>query len=265
MRENGLMVRDARTGDFLVRVKVLAISDLQNNETMFDYCIIATKSYDTEWSAKMMDRHVKPDGAFISIQNGINDYRLAESVEGGASRCIGCVTTVGNGCLKPGEVIRWDTADHAFKFGEHDNTVTSRCLELTALFNLPGAVTGGAEVTENLWGARWSKLATNCFINVVSAARASYLPTYESAPALLLVCKQPTAPIQRFEDGAAAGLTERRKNHTLLRCVSLRMDADGRTEWLQDGAGPHAAQCDSTGDVHGSGVLPGGKGPRRRD
>ena len=190
VRENGLMVRDARTGDFLVRVKVLAISDLQNNETMFDYCIIATKSYDTEWSAKMMDRHVKPDGAFISIQNGINDYRLAESVEGGASRCIGCVTTVGNGCLKPGEVIRWDTADHAFKFGEHDNTVTSRCLELTALFNLPGAVTGGAEVTENLWGARWSKLATNCFINVVSAARASYLPTNLPLPSSLFANSQ---------------------------------------------------------------------------
>ena len=50
--------------------KVLAISDLQINETLFDYCIIATKSYDTEWSAKMMDRHVKADGAFISVQNG---------------------------------------------------------------------------------------------------------------------------------------------------------------------------------------------------
>ena len=111
MRENGLMVRDARTGDFLVRVKVLAISDLQNNETMFDYCIIATKSYDTEWSAKMMDRHVKPDGAFISIQNGINDYRLAESVEGGASRCIGCVTTGAERGVAVGCEVRFSRFD----------------------------------------------------------------------------------------------------------------------------------------------------------
>ena len=111
---------------------------------------------------------VKEDGAFISVQNGINDYRLAESVTGGASRCVGCVTTVGNGCLQPGEVIRWDRAPHAFKFGEHDNSVTPRLHELKALFDREGSVTGGAEITENLWGARWSKLATNCYINVTA-------------------------------------------------------------------------------------------------
>ena len=29
-------------------------------------------------------------------------------------------------------------------------------------------MSGGAEVTDNLWGARWSKLATNCYINVTA-------------------------------------------------------------------------------------------------
>jgi 2-dehydropantoate 2-reductase len=31
-----------------------------------------------------------------------------------------------------------------------------------------GSVSGGADVTQNLWGARWSKLATNCYINVTA-------------------------------------------------------------------------------------------------
>ena len=57
VQKDGLMVRDAKAGDFLVKVKAMAISDLQNNAEPFDYCIIAVKSYDTEWSAKMMDRH----------------------------------------------------------------------------------------------------------------------------------------------------------------------------------------------------------------
>ena len=102
----GLLVKDARAGEFLVPVKVLAISELATNRKLFDYCIIAMKSYDTEWAATLMELHVKESGAFISIQNGINDYRLAAAVNGGASRCIGCVTTVGNGCLTPGEVAR---------------------------------------------------------------------------------------------------------------------------------------------------------------
>jgi 2-dehydropantoate 2-reductase len=74
--QDGLLVKDAKAGEFLVDVKVLAISDLATNTELFDYCIIAMKSYDTEWAAKLMEQHVKPDsGAFISIQNGINDYR----------------------------------------------------------------------------------------------------------------------------------------------------------------------------------------------
>eukprot|EP01043_Picozoa_sp_COSAG02_P061237 COSAG02_NODE_8186_length_2670_cov_2.377674_3_plen_123_part_00 len=85
-----------------------------------------------------MDRHVKMDGAFISIQNGINDHRLSASVTGGAARCIGCVTTVANGCLKAGEVIRWDRQPHSFKFGEHDNSMSDRVVELKALFDLEG-------------------------------------------------------------------------------------------------------------------------------
>jgi 2-dehydropantoate 2-reductase len=165
--QDGLLVKDAKAGEFLVDVKVLAISDLATNTELFDYCIIAMKSYDTEWAAKLMEQHVKPDsGAFISIQNGINDYRLAATVTGGAARCIGCVTTIGNGCLTPGEVIRWDRQSHCFKFGEHDGSITPRIRELKQLFDL--GVTGGADVTENLWGARWSKLATNCFINVTA-------------------------------------------------------------------------------------------------
>jgi hypothetical protein len=44
VRANGLVVRCALQGDIVVHPRVLAISDLQNNETLFDYCIIAVKS-----------------------------------------------------------------------------------------------------------------------------------------------------------------------------------------------------------------------------
>ena len=83
-----------------------------------------------------METHSRPLLKLSYPLPAVNDYRLAASVTGGASRCVGCVTTVGNGCLKAGEVIRWDIQHHAFKFGEHDNSITPRVLELVELWNL---------------------------------------------------------------------------------------------------------------------------------
>jgi 2-dehydropantoate 2-reductase len=48
-----------------------------------------------------------------------------------------------------------------FKIGELDGRDTERARELAAIMN----DVAGAKVTTNLWGERWSKLATNCMAN----------------------------------------------------------------------------------------------------
>ena len=225
----------------------------------FDYCFIAVKSYDTEWCAKLMDTHVKPGGAFISVQNGINDMRLAATVTGGASRCIGCVTTIGNGCFTPGEVIRWDKQTHCFKFGELDNSETKRIHELKALFDLEGGISGGADVTTNIWGARWSKLAVNCFINVtagLSGLNTSAVRTLPSAVPLAACMAAEcikVAEAQGIEVEPVMGLGAELYTKALqgrpqellaaLQEQALLRGSDAKASMLQDGAYSHETVC----------------------
>jgi len=107
----------------------------------------------------------KTHGVFVSMQNGINDQRLAKAA-GGPERCIGAVVTAAAGCFEAGVVERWDSNPQCYCFGELDGLDTLRIQELKSLFDLAGV--GGAKTTTNLWGARWSKLALNCFINVTA-------------------------------------------------------------------------------------------------
>ena len=79
--------------------------------------------------------------------------------------------TAAVGCFEPGRIHRWDSNPQAFAFGEQDNAESDRIVQLKQLFDTAGV--GGAKVTTNLWGARWSKLALNCFINV-SAGLSGY-------------------------------------------------------------------------------------------
>ena len=60
-------------------------------------------------------------------------------------------------------VCRWDANPQCYAFGEHDNAETERLIQLKQAFD---AAFDGAKLSVNLWGARWSKLALNCFINV---------------------------------------------------------------------------------------------------
>ena len=121
------------------------------------------KSYDTEWAAILMRRYLKPDGAYVDFQNGINDYRLAETV--GVENALGCVITIAAGCYEPGQVQRTDTNPMAYKIGEHDGSDTPRARELVEIVS---SASDGTYFTDNLWGERWAKLAINCMVNPIA-------------------------------------------------------------------------------------------------
>ena len=60
-----------------------------------------------------------------------------------------------------------------FRVGELDGRVTERVERLADLFEPAGRTV----VTEDLWGERWTKLATNCMANPISAMTG--LPSYD--------------------------------------------------------------------------------------
>lgn len=98
-----------------------------------------------------------PRGSVVCFQNGLAEERLAPLV--GADRVIGAVVAWGASAPEPGIFER--TSQGGFTLGRLDGSVDP-VLERVA--SILGAV-GPVELTTNLRGARWSKLAINCAIS----------------------------------------------------------------------------------------------------
>ena len=159
MKARGLRLTGTM-GDLVVPVRALHIHELQTVSEPFDAVFVAVKSYDTEWATSMALRYLRePDGVVVDFQNGINDERVAAVA--GVHRSLGCVITISAGMYEPGHAMRTDTGAIGFKIGEHHGANTPRARELAGLL----AAVAGAQVTTNLWGERWSKLAINCMAN----------------------------------------------------------------------------------------------------
>ena len=155
---------------FDVPVRALHISDVPQliREQPFDIAFISVKSYDTEWAAHLILPYMAPDGVFVSLQNSINEERIAAIV--GWGRTMGCaVGAIGGELTAPGRVSRTTPIGNrqhvGLKAGEVHGRITKRLELVTALLDY--AVP--AVTTTNLWGVRWSKLIINAMRNGVSA------------------------------------------------------------------------------------------------
>ena len=159
IKRDGLRL-SGTVGDITVSARAIHIHEVQAENEPFDVVFVTTKSYDTEWAATLMLRRVSPDARFVSLQNGINDDRLASVV--GRNRTLGCVTTISTGLYEPGHAVRTDSLESgSFKTGEIDGSDTPRVREIVELL----ADAGRSSLTTELMSERWSKLTVNCALN----------------------------------------------------------------------------------------------------
>lgn len=160
MKTNGVRLSGTQ-GDHIVRVNALHISDVQSLiRKPVDVAIIATKAFDTAWVARMIRDYLSPTGFIVSMQNSINEERIAAVA--GWDRTLGCIlNTIGVSTVGPGHLTRHRTPgggnSAVFRIGEVHGRFTARA---TALASMLAAVDTSA-VTPNLWGERWAKLVTN--------------------------------------------------------------------------------------------------------
>jgi 2-dehydropantoate 2-reductase len=163
MKRHGLSL-GGTCGDLRIRVKALHLHEAQGIGEPFDAVFIAVKSYDTEWATALASAYLSsPRGVVVDFQNGINDDRVAALV--GRERALGCVILIGAGMYEPGRALLTSAGAVGFKIGEHDGSESARARELARIMN----DVAPAEVTANLWGERWSKLALNCMANPLAA------------------------------------------------------------------------------------------------
>jgi 2-dehydropantoate 2-reductase len=169
IKHNGLHLSGTQ-GDHVVRVKALHLHEVQSLfKTPVDIAFICTKSYDTEWATMMIKQYLAPDGFVVSLQNSINEERIAGIV--GWGKTVGCIaSTIGVDAFKAGHVMRTLQPGGAsytiFRVGEVHGRITPRVEELARMLS----VVDSAKTTTNLWGERWSKLTVNSMGNGVSAA-----------------------------------------------------------------------------------------------
>jgi len=138
----------------------LGTKPLLEQGAKFDYVLLATQPPQVEEAARDAAPLLAETGAMVCLQNGLCEERIAKIV--GGERVIGGVVAWGATMPEPGLYER--TAQGGFTLGridgaplgsQHDGLV--RALEAV----------GPVEVTENLRGKRWSKLAINCAISSI--------------------------------------------------------------------------------------------------
>ena len=149
--------------EFTVHPTALHLGEVSASRPAFDTVVLAVKSYDTAWSTVFIEPYLAPRGVIVSAQNSINEDEIALVI--GWPRVLGAVVTSGAALYEPGRPHKTDAADRTcFTLGEPGGMITRRLLKMTEVL---GAV-GPTKTTTNLWGERWSKLATNCMSNAVA-------------------------------------------------------------------------------------------------
>lgn len=161
IRRHGLKIT-AQEEEFTVQVPALHLGEVSAQQPRFDVVLLCVKSYDTRWATTFIEPYLAAGGFVVSAQNSINEETIAEVV--GWSRVVGCVVTIGAGMYEPGHVQRTNAFDRpCFAVGEPSGVATPRVARWTEIM----ASAGPARTTNDLWGARWSKLAANCMGNAI--------------------------------------------------------------------------------------------------
>ena len=112
--------------------------------------LLAVKSPHTLEALQPLAGRLAPDGFVVSLQNGLEEYRIAELI--GAQRTIGAFLTFGGHYKAPGEIVFGGPG--AFRIGEIDGTTTPRIVALQQALSALQPV----EVTDNIFGFLWSKI-----------------------------------------------------------------------------------------------------------
>jgi len=127
----------------------------------FDWILLATPPDSVVEAAQGVAAHLAPGGAFVVMQNGLCEDRVAAAVDRDDA-VLGAIVGFGASMPEPGLFER--TSEGGFTLGRMDGgTEDPRLARLEALL----APVAPVEHATNFPGARWSKLAINCAISTL--------------------------------------------------------------------------------------------------
>ena len=182
---SGMTAAESRT----VAVPALHLTELQSlaKGRPIDIAFVAVKSYDTEWATVMIAQYLAASGVVVSLQNCINEERIAALV--GWGRTMGTVVSGGLALdlYEPAHIRRTMArrpGQTCLYVGEPSGRITPRAREIAAMLN----DVDETHATDDLWGERWTKLCVNGMRNGVSAATGMGGNARDSHDAVRRVC-----------------------------------------------------------------------------
>lgn len=125
----------------------------------FDLVLLATQPPQVEEAARSVVEGLAPDGRMVCFQNGLCEERVARIA--GRERTLGAVIAWGASMREPG--VYEMTSKGGFTVGRLDGRPDDRARELATVLQ----AVAPTRLTDNLLGARWSKLAINCAISTL--------------------------------------------------------------------------------------------------
>jgi 2-dehydropantoate 2-reductase len=125
----------------------------------FDYVLLAVQPPQVEDAARSAASSLSHVGRVVCFQNGLCEERIARTIPREA--VIGAVVSWGASMVEPGVYDR--TSQGGFTLGRLDGAPDAPLRALAELLKCIGVV----RITDNLIGARWSKLAINCAISTL--------------------------------------------------------------------------------------------------
>lgn len=137
------------------------------------HVLLAVKARHTLQALETVVPLLASDGYVVSLQNGLEEYRIADRV--GAGRTIGAFLTFGGHYRAPGEVVYGGPG--SFRIGELDGVTTPRLLALRDALSSVQTV----ETTPNIFGFLWAKMALGAIYFATALVSADVVDIYAHA------------------------------------------------------------------------------------
>jgi 2-dehydropantoate 2-reductase len=145
MNAGGLTI-ESRTGVVNIAVRAITPEALGSG---LELVLLAVKSQDTPAALEVLAPRLAPDGAIVSLQNGLNEELIAAAV--GARRTVGCLVNWAADWQAPGRILHG--GEGALVIGELDGRRSERVQNLAKLLD----VVAPTRVSDNILGYTWAK------------------------------------------------------------------------------------------------------------
>jgi len=118
----------------------------------YDIIMLSVKAQHTQAAVEQLLPHLSPNGVVLSLQNGLNELRIAQMV--GKQRSLCGFVNFAADYIEPGHILYGNAG--ALMIGEHDKGITPRLQTLETMLR---HYHPDVSAVEDIWAYKWGKLA----------------------------------------------------------------------------------------------------------